>query len=264
MEAEDFIKAGNLAQALLHVQDDVRKNPADVKLRILLFQLLSVVGDWQRAADQLGAAAELDDDARLMATAYRPAIDCEILRAEVFAGKKTPLILGQPPEWMGCLVQVLPLLAEGKHAAAAALREQAFEAAPAVSGSVDDHPFEWIADADPRLGPVVEVMLQGRYYWVPMAHIKEIRVEKPGSLRDAVWMPVHFVWSNGGDAAGLIPTRYSGSEACGDPSLQLARRTEWAELGSGFTQGTGQRMLATDEGEYALMDIRRVALNTQR
>ena len=36
---------------------------------------------------------------------------------------------------------------------------------------MDGHGFEWIADADSRLGPLLEVILEGKYYWAPFCRI---------------------------------------------------------------------------------------------
>jgi protein involved in temperature-dependent protein secretion len=46
MIAEQYLKAGNLSEALAQLQ-------ADIKLRTFLFQLLSVLGQWERALTQL-------------------------------------------------------------------------------------------------------------------------------------------------------------------------------------------------------------------
>ena len=42
----------------------------------------------------------------------------------------------------------------------------------------------------------------------------------------------------------------------------MARGTEWTESPGGTYLGLGQRLLATDEGEYALMDIRQIKLDS--
>ena len=44
MLAQQLIRDGDLAGALAALQDAVRKNSADPKLRVFLFQLLSVLG----------------------------------------------------------------------------------------------------------------------------------------------------------------------------------------------------------------------------
>ena len=73
--------------------------------------------------------------------------------------------------------------------------------------------FEWLADADSRLGPILEAVIDGRYFWVPLENIHQIVLEKPKDLRDVVWVPAEFMWRNGGTAVGLIPSRYPGSES---------------------------------------------------
>jgi type VI secretion system protein ImpE len=109
-----------------------------------------------------------------------------------------------------------------------------------------------MADADPRLGPVLEVVLNGRYFWVPLQRIRRIEFDAPADLRDTIWTAASFTWTNGAQTVGLVPTRYNGTVAMADDGLMLARRTEWTEEGNPI----GQRMLVTDAGDYALMDIR--------
>ena len=78
--------------------------------------------------------------------------------------------------------------------------------------------------------------------------------------RDFVWTPANFTWSNGGEAVGLVPTRYPGSELSPDASIQLARKTDWVALGGEQHAGLGQRLLATDTADYGLLDLRTVSL----
>jgi type VI secretion system protein ImpE len=44
----------------------------------------------------------------------------------------------------------------------------------------------------------------------------------------------------------------------------LGRRTDWHELDDGPCVGAGQRMLATDAGEYPLLDIRTLVFRHDR
>jgi type VI secretion system protein ImpE len=258
MAALDALRDGDLDRALAELQQEIRRSPADARLRVFLFQMLSVQGQWDRALVQLNTAAELDPIALVMAQTYREALRCEVFRADVFAGKRSPLIFGEPPAWIGLLVEALRLTAEGRHEAAGSLREQAFEAAPAPAGRIDGRPFAWIADADQRLGPVVEAIVAGRYFWIPVQNIRCLRLEPPEDLRDVVWMPAQFTWSNGGDAVGLIPTRYPGSEKSSDPLVRLSRKTEWIDAAEGLQLGLGQRLLATDEDDFSLLDVRQI------
>jgi len=163
---------------------------------------------------------------------------------------------------MALLTEALRVGAEGKHEQAKSLRAEALEAAPTTAGTIDGQDFEWIADGDSRLGPVLECIVNGRYYWIPMQRIAEVRIEAPTDLRDLVWLPGRFSWSNGGESVGLIPTRYPGSEQSPDDAVRMARRTEWLEAHPEVFHGLGQRMLATDAGEYPILDVRALALRS--
>ncbi len=257
-DARELLSAGDPRGALERLKQEVRKAPRDARLRTFLFQLFCVFGEWDRAVTQLTAAAELDPLALPMAQAYRAAIRCEMLRDGVFAGRRAPTVFGPPEPWMSLLMEADRLLGAGHAEQAAGLRDTAFEQAPATEGTIDGTPFTWIADADPRLGPMLEVLVDGKYYWVPFHRLSQVDIEPPADLRDQVWMPAHFVWSNGGESVGFIPTRYPGSERAEDAALALSRRTEWQDRGQDWFVGLGQRMLATDAGEHALMDIRSI------
>ncbi len=254
-DAERAVREGDLDAALEDLQDQVRKRPADAPLRIFLFQLLCVLGQWERALTQLNLAAELDAGALAMAQMYREAIRCELLRAEVFAGKKSPMILGEPEHWLALLIESL-LTPDASHSEN--LRGQAFELAPASAGTLDGQPFEWLADADMRLGPVCEAVINGRYYWVPFERLSQIALEAPTDLRDFVWLPVNFQFANGGTSVGVVPTRYPGSESALDSQLRLARKTTWEARAPEVFHGLGQRILTTDTGDHPLLDIRSI------
>ena len=258
--AEFSLKSGDPAAALTHLQAQVRAKPDEPKLRIFLFQLLCVLGQWERALNQLSVAAGLDAGALAMAQTYGDAVRCEAVRDDVFDGKRSPMIFGQPDGWLALLIESLLVAGRGDAARSQELRAAAFEEAPTSSGTVDGRPFTWIADADCRLGPVVEAVINGRYYWVPFSRLSGVEIEAPADLRDLVWMPAHLSFENGGESVALIPTRYPGSEDSEDGMIRLARKTVWDELGPDVHRGLGQRVLTTDAEDTPLMDIRSIAI----
>lgn len=258
--AEQLLREGDPQAALKRLQDDVRANPGDMKLRVFLAQLLCVLGQWERALNQMKLAAEMDATAIPMAQMYGEAVRCEAVRREVFEGRKSPMILGEPDQWLALLIESRLRAGRGEAAQAEELRGRAFEEAPVSFGQIDGQPFEWIADADSRLGPVLEAMINGRYYWVPFARLSTIAIDAPEDLRDLVWMPAHLEFANGGDTLALIPTRYPGSESSGDGLVALARKTEWTEFAEGAFSGLGQRMLATDAGDHPILEVRSITI----
>jgi type VI secretion system protein ImpE len=142
---------------------------------------------------------------------------------------------------MALLLQSLRMVALGKPQEATELRDSAFEAAPSNAGTIDGVEFQWLADADPRMGPVLEAIVNGKYYWIPLSNVSAINIEKPTDLRDLVWIPSTLTLTNGGETVALLPVRYPGSE----PE-------------SGPVTGLGQRMFATDGKEYPLLDTRSI------
>jgi type VI secretion system protein ImpE len=258
--AERALRDGDPQAALTRLQEDVRARPSDAKLRVFLFQLLCVVGQWERALNQLKVSSEMEPLALPMAQMYGEAVRCEAVREEVFAGRKSPMILGEPDEWLALLIESRLRSGRGETAQAEDLRQRAFEQAPASAGDIDGKPFEWIADADSRLGPVLEAIINGRYYWVPFSRVLKVSFEKPEDLRDLVWMPAHIDFENGGESLALIPTRYPGSESSADGAIALARKTTWEPFADDAFAGAGQRVFATDGGEVPMLEIRSISL----
>ena len=95
---------------------------------------------------------------------------------------------------------------------------------------------------------------------VPFTAIREIRAEGPEDLRDSVWTAVNLVLNIGGEVVALIPTRYPGTTTRGDGRARLSRSTEWEDAGDGVSIGIGQRLLATDQGDVGVMDLRRLVI----
>jgi type VI secretion system protein ImpE len=253
---EETLRSGDLGGTLALLQEQVRKNPAKVEGRVLLFQLFALLGQWERALTQLDVLRGMNATMLPLATTYAEAVRSEVFRAEVFAGRRAPLIFGQPAPWMALLLQSLSADA----ARAKSLRDEALEQAPTTAGTLNGAPFSWIADADTRMGPMLEAVMNGRYYWIPFSRLRAIKLEAPADLRDFVWMPAELTFANEGQSVALLPARYPGSETVADDAIRLGRRTEWQEVAAGVHHGLGQRMLATDVDEYPLQDVRDIQL----
>lgn len=254
-----LLSTNSIAEELARVQTEIRQKPNVLELRVYYFQLLSLTGQWQKALAQLQVCAQLDAKTLPMAQTYREALRCELLREDVFAGKRTPQVLGKPPQWLGLMIEAQQKLAEGSLAAAAAWRADALEEAPASVGTLNGEAFEWICDADSRLGPLVEAIVNGQYYWIPFSQFREIKIDAPEDLRDVVWAPAQFTFVNEGQTVALIPSRYIGSQA-EDDEFKLSRKTAWTEVDGNTFTGLGQRTWATDQSDHALLDVRHLVI----
>lgn len=259
--AQQALAAGDLAGCRARLVEAVRASPGDPALRAFLFQFFCVIGEWDRAAQQLEILGQLSAEALDMVADYRAAIAAETTRAEVFAGRVRPSVFGEPQPWIGDLIEALKHEADGAAETAFELRARALEAAPAETGKINGTDFPWLADADTRFGPVLEVVMNGAYRWLPMTEVAVLEVQPPRDLRDAVWTVALLTINEGGQWPLLIHTRYPGSEASTDATIALARRTEWRPLAGEHAAGLGQRLLAYGDEDIALFDIRTIAFD---
>ena len=86
--------------------------------------------------------------------------------------------------------------------------------------------------------------------------------DRPGFVRISKSDPKYFEFTNGGDVVGLIPTRYPDTVLANGDALALSRQTDWRETAPGVYIGLGQRLITTDNAEFALMDLRSVVLES--
>lgn len=212
---------------------------------MFLWQLLALGGEWDKATKHLSTLAQLDGEAQMLRSAYNEAVRGEAQRERVFAGEERAKQFA-PSNWVDGVSEAIQLHARGDFDAAIARRDEAFEGAPSLSGTVDDVSFDWITNADPRFGPCVEMILGEEYVLQPLDQIKRITSPGPKDLRDLVWQPAEVLFTSGQSLNVLLPTRYPGTLAAGDPDAILARSTIWTESPMGAL-GCGTQLLATSQ-----------------
>ncbi len=236
----------------------VKAAPGDVEARAVLFQMFCINGEWDRASAQLEALMAAGQDQHPIWIQFKMLMRMEERRREVYSTGEVPTIVGEPADWMVPFGKAFGMHQSGDHTGAAELREQALADAPATAFAIGDVEGDWLMDGDARLGPMLEAFLptEGDYVWIPFSTLGSFRVEKPSQLNHFVWVPATFVWSDGKQLHGFIPTRYMGTENSGDAGLKLARQTDWIEKGEDIFEGMGQRVLMSAEDDFSILDIR--------
>jgi type VI secretion system protein ImpE len=246
----------SLDAEIADIQQKIRSEPTDPKWRMGLFQRFCQAGRWEKALEQLEAYARMSPEGEAFAYAYRIALEQELVRESVFRGETDPVLPDGADDWLRVLASTLKQQASGT-LSANELRAQAFELAPASPGALDDKPFEWIADADSRLGPVCEAIVDGQYQWIPYNVIESLRIAKPANACDLVWVPAGIKLWKGESKPALIPVRYPVSNGEIDAHWRSALTT-WEEQETDTWIGHGVRILATDNQEKSLLDVRRI------
>ncbi len=260
-DIQEFLRANDIAGATAAVKAAIRKSAAEPDLRFLLFQLSSLAGDWESALNQLDAYSELDGRQSPLPSIFRRLIAAEAEREKVFAGKAVPVIFGEHEPWISTLVQALAATAENDPSAALELRQRALAEAAPCSGTLNGQPFEWLMDGDSRLGPVLEAVIDGKYYWLPLKWVRSLTLEPPSQLRDVVWAAGSLKLSTDATVPAYVPVRYPGVQSWADGSLKMARGTDWHSPVEGYYLGQGQRMLLTQDAEISLLELRELEIN---
>ncbi|MFA5985310.1 MAG: hypothetical protein WC782_14940 [Methylococcaceae bacterium] len=110
-----LIADGDMHATMQQSQQLIWQQPTGAKLRIAMFQLHCILGNWLKALNQLTAILELDT-----ASLLRVQTD-----EQVFAGEQSPLSLGGLPAWLALLIQALSLDKQAKPGQAGVLRMEA-------------------------------------------------------------------------------------------------------------------------------------------
>jgi len=240
----------------------VQSSPGDIKARSALWQIFAARGEFDRARTQLDALLAIDSSWTMEVQACQLLLQAEAQRLEVFSGRLAPTCLGEPPAWFASLVAGLQTLGDGSQnaqwPAAAALLARAQQDSPVRAGTLNGQPFEWLCDGDARLGPCLEVMVQGKYLWVPWNLVRRIESRPPTEIRDRLWLHALLELGEEGGVEVFLPARYPNPQ---DDAQRLSERTDWQTLAGESYLGLGQKTLMTDAGEHGLLDVRELVFN---
>jgi type VI secretion system protein ImpE len=227
MSATTLLQAGKLDEAIDALGAELRDNPADAQRRTFLFELLCFAGKYDRAEKQLDVLAQGGPQAEMGALLYRSALHAERTRQRMFETEQFPPDSG---------------------------------VTSALSGTLNGVSFHSVRDADPRVGPRLELFAAGQYMWLPFEHIASIRMQPPRRLRDLLWAPalVRTAATFQGLELGevLVPVLTPLAWQDDDPAVRLGRVTEWYQLPDGAQVPAGQKILLTDEQETSILELR--------
>jgi len=242
-----------LDQLFLKAQTLAKSAPNDIGARSALWQIFAARGEYDRARKQLDLMVKIDSSWMMEVGACHRLITAEEGRAAMFTGAELPVCLGTPPEWFAPLLRALPLLSAGDTEAALLLFRQVRELAYASGGSANGEKFGWACDGDARLGPCLEIIAQGKYFWVPWESVQSLESAAPTEIRDRLWQQT-MLQVRGEDAIEVfIPVRYPTPR---DDAEMMSRVTNWESLDDEFFIGFGQKCLVTDQADVGFLDMR--------
>lgn len=262
MEPKSLLQRGELGCALAELKKQVAAKPQDTSLRWFLFQLFCFGGEWKRARDQLSLIGQMDRGLRASAMVYERLLIAEELRGEILSGRRMPHFLGEPSEWVAWIMKANRLLSDGQVAASTELRAKAFEEMPAVGGRINGQEFSWICDQDTRIGAQLECFIRGSYYWLSIEQIRGLIIDSaPKTHTDVLYPQAQLTLRNEGRLDVMLFGRYALSGDDYKDAVLLNRLTEWEDVNDLTLIGSGQRTLCTDQGAYAILELRTLEID---
>ena len=258
MVGTDLLKAGRLSEALGRVAEEVKAKPGDLAARTFFFELLSLNGDLDRAAKQLDVLANETGE---MGTLYLGAIQAERERRSFFHGGPRPRLLAEPP-YTSLYLEAVESYAAGQSAAALE-RLQAFESASPFRTLLNGGEVRELNDSHDLVGPFLELIIDNHYAWVPWESIQSLTIPEPKYLRNTVWTPASLSLHSGDQGQVLLFSLYVDSHLH-DEDIKLGRRTIWEQDSAGFTIAYGQKVIATEERDWPILEIRSVEVDACR
>lgn len=258
MQAKALFEAGELGVAIEDLTRAVQADPADAARRTFLFELLCFAGEWDRAEKQLDVLGQQTVQAEVGAQVYRNTIRGERERRRVFSEGLHPHVLTEPPAYVALHLAAINRLREGDATSARQLLDRAEEERPALAGRLNDKLFQEFRDSDDIVGPVLELIVRGRYTWLPFAQITWMEIAPPKRLRDLMWAKVRLEARDGTIGGGYVPALYVGSAEHQNDLVKLGRMTDWKPLGADLYGAVGLRLFAVDGEDRPLFDARRV------
>lgn len=254
MKAREILEKGRLSEAIKEMTQEVKAHPADSRSRTFLFELLCFSGDLDRAKNQLEALDAQDPKADLGIDFYRKILKAEQVRQQLFSKGTVPKLLGPCPVHVQGHLDALLQIQEKNFSLAQELLSKAEELRPDIQGTIDGSIAEGFMDLDDLLAPVLEMIMQDQYYWVPFTHIRKISLTPPKHLRDLLWVPAQ-VETTDASVGGVVPVLYPGSFMAEDELVKLGRVTDWKQE-DGLTLGMGQHLYGFNELDKGILEIR--------
>lgn len=259
MKAKEILEKGQLTEAIKEMTQEVKAHPADSRSRTFLFELLCFAGDLDRAKNQLEALDAQDPKADLGIEFYRKMLKAEQVRQQLFSKGTVPKLLGPCPGHLQGHLDALLQIQEGKFSQAQDLLAQAEKLRPNIQGTIDGTNTSCFMDLDDLFAPLLEIIVQDQYYWVPFSHIRNVSITPPKHLRDLLWVPAQLETTES-SLGVVIPVLYPGSFRAEEEPVKLGRVTDWKRK-EGLTSGVGQHLFGVNELDKGILEIRDMAFS---
>ncbi len=255
MNPQALILDGQIDAARAMLIDQVKKSPGDIHARSLLFQVMLLCGEWDKARRQLDIAATQQASPDMNQPVYQNLIQAEKERIAVSKRELRPTFFPEVPEYSEDLFQMLDLLAMDKMDEAANVFERLDARLPHLQGTINGQPFKGFRDTDSTFTHYIEAIEYERYLWVPIASIRELAVSPPKTLIDLIWAKGRITTWEGLTMGCFLPVLYPNSFKSSDDQIRLGRLTDWNPMGGGLVKAAGQHVFQVGDVDKGILEL---------
>lgn len=266
-EAGALLRNGKLRPAIDVCSARLRQTPGDLAARLLLAELLLLMGNLDRADTTLNVVSRLDPTAAVTVAEFRQLLRADVSRRQLDRDARVPEFLGEPTPAMRALLAARVALRAGDHREAALRAVEAEQQRPRVSGQLENAAFDDWRDADDLLAGVFEILTTtGKYFWIPTERVETIEFAAPRRPRDLAWRRANVSVREGPDGTVYLPAIYASDDPALADALRLGRATEWrAQDGrdeEDLVRGVGLRTFLAGEEARDIMGLTTVRFAT--
>jgi len=256
--AKELLDAGELNAAIEELTVEVKANPTDTWRRTFLFELLCFGGEFDRAERQLDVVGVQSAQAEVGVQVYRNLLKAERARNRLLSDGLQPHFLLEPPAYVDLHVAAINRMREGNIAEARKLLDQAEEERPALNGKLNGNQFSDFRDYNDVVGPVLEMIVQDKYTWLPFEQATYIEIPPPKQLRDLMWASARVETTDGTIGEVFLPMLYADSSRHPSDQVKLGRMTDWKDLGEMLYVSAGLRLFMVGDEERTIFEVRTI------
>ncbi len=262
MDSKELIRAGKLSEGRRQLIEEVKSFPADISKRTLLFQVHSLLGEWDKAERHLDVLVTLDPKSETGIQVFKNLINAERERTEVLKNGRRPAFLPETPPYLELYITAREKLNENRFEEAIELFDKINSQIPVISGTINGKSFTGFIDIDISLSFFLETIVHERYIWIPFESIRELSITPPKSLLDLIWITGRVTTWEGLNLNCYLPVLYPESFLHEDDRVKLGRVTDWTANKGPCARGMGQHVFLIGEEEVGIVDIREVLFNS--
>ena len=256
------INQGLLSEAYPEIVEQLRKNPSNLTMRDLFFQILLFLGQWERAEKQLDIIIKEKQYNPAKINAFRQMIKAEMHRHQIFNETcDIPFYEKYSHKYHDMYQQAMIQFHKKQYDAAVKQLQEINDATPLPSAVVNGVSVDMFSNTDSFLSRFFEVFINASYYWFPFDQVKSLIISEPSTLLDLLWIPTEIMTIDDQKIQALLAALYPNSAFHENDLIKVGYMTDWSEIHKKIVIGSGQQVFETNTKDFSLLEIRSIILN---